>query len=425
MEKAITEASQKKSVRIGDAKRAVSENEKMDRKGGGPMKWSDFYGRTAEKFFYHPTDRNSTYRTLTILTPQPPQNDNRTGEGVPSRQGLPVHQRPPQFDYIYRANQEANERAETEAGKLQGKIEALVKRRSELEQEQNGLWVEIAFHSVAHYDLDKQPLLRFEPVVTTGDAQRNAIVLRSAAVFTRTALSVIDEAAKDKASAFARVRPTVATARQTLTDSWARLEIDASERATNEGKFAALAKRLEEVASNLSDSYEVAMDGDRQQDLIRKETFRGLLQESVVDYAEIVLALHEMAVVLREQSKITFDLNRPLPAVALTPKPPEGKLPAEKNSGIADTKRPTEAETLQLKLAGTKWINTNGATFDWKTDGRLHWNGRDKPWKALDGRRVEVEFGKDHKDIFVFNGSLTEFKKLVKGGSDSHMGRRK
>ena len=95
VEKTIAASSRKQSVKLGDAKRSIGANEKMDHKGGGPMKWSQFYGTTAEKFFYHPTDRNSTYHTVTVLSPQPPQNDNQTAAGIPSRQGLPVHQRLP------------------------------------------------------------------------------------------------------------------------------------------------------------------------------------------------------------------------------------------------------------------------------------------------------------------------------------------
>lgn len=85
VEKTIAASSRNQSVKNGDAKRAVRENEKMDRKGGGPVHWSVFYGRTADKFFYHPTDRNSTYHTVTVLSQQPPQNDNKTAGGVPSR----------------------------------------------------------------------------------------------------------------------------------------------------------------------------------------------------------------------------------------------------------------------------------------------------------------------------------------------------
>lgn len=66
--------------------------------GGGPVKWSQFYGRTAENF-YHPTDRNTTYHTTTVLGQRSPVDDNQVEPGVPSRQGLPVHQRPPSSKY--------------------------------------------------------------------------------------------------------------------------------------------------------------------------------------------------------------------------------------------------------------------------------------------------------------------------------------
>ena len=326
VEKTIDASSRTRSVKIGDAKRAVGENEKMDRKGGGPVKWSVFYGRTADKFFYHPTDRNSTYHTVTVLSQQPPQNDNKTGGGVPSRQGLPLHNRPPQFDYIYRANQEAKERAEADADKLKNKIDALLERRQKLELEQNGLWVEIAFHAIAHFDLDKKPRLRFEPVLAANDpdSKLHGDIVKSAAILTRVALSVIDEAQKDQSAAFTRIKPVISDARQTLNDYWLRLGVDSSDRKTTEGKFTALAKRLDDVASNLSESYEVAVDGDRQKDQLRKETFRGQLQESLVGYAEIVLALDEMLVEMQERWQIKSDLDKPLTIASLSMKTPSG-----------------------------------------------------------------------------------------------------
>ena len=51
IEKVIAGNTKKGAVKSADAKRAGKENEKMDRQGGGPVPWSVFYGRTAEKFF--------------------------------------------------------------------------------------------------------------------------------------------------------------------------------------------------------------------------------------------------------------------------------------------------------------------------------------------------------------------------------------
>lgn len=315
VENAIAKATGKKSVKAAEAKKADRENEAMDRKGGGPTRWSTFYGTTAEKFFYHPTDRNSTYHTVTVLSQQGPRADNKVGGGVPAGQGLPVHQRPPQFDYIYRANEKAKDRAESEAAQFKGKIEELLERRQRLEAEQAGLWCEIAFRAVAHYDLHKKPIYRFEPLLVKQDdptSKQHAEVMKSAAVFMRLALSIIDAAQKDQATTFSGIKTAVSEAREKLDDTLLRQGVDASDKKTTEGRFAALAKRLDDVASNLSDSYEVAAEGDKEKDQQRKDTFRGLLQESLVNYAQVILALDEMSVLMKDEWMIKPDLDKPL-----------------------------------------------------------------------------------------------------------------
>ena len=317
--KAIGGGVRRKAAKTGDAKRAERGNELMDRKGGGPMKWSEFYGTTAEKFFYHPTDRNSTYHTATILNQRGSEADNKVGGGVPASQGVPVHQRPPQFDYIYRANEQAKARAEEEAAELKGKVEHLNERRQRLEAEQAGLWCEIAFRAVSHYDLDKKPLYRFEPVVGPDtESRQNAESMKAAASFMALALSIIDAAQADQAATFSKIKPAVSKARQGLSDNCLRLAVDVTDRYSNEGRFAALAKRLDDVASNLSDSYVVAIEGDQANDRQRKETFRGLLQESLVSYAQIILALDEMSSVMRSEWKIKPDVDKPIQFVKLS-----------------------------------------------------------------------------------------------------------
>jgi uncharacterized protein (TIGR03067 family) len=87
---------------------------------------------------------------------------------------------------------------------------------------------------------------------------------------------------------------------------------------TTEGKFAALAKRLDDVASNLSDSYEVASEGAQAHDQQRKDTFRAMLQQSLVSYAQIILALDEMSAVMKSDWKIKPDVGRPIQFVSLT-----------------------------------------------------------------------------------------------------------
>jgi hypothetical protein len=318
VEKAIGAGTRKRAAKVGEAKRAEAGNDRMDRKGGGPMKWSEFYGTTAEKFFYHPTDRNTTYHTTTILSQQGPQADNKVGGGVPAGQGVPAHQRPPQFDYIYRANENAKERAEEEAAEFKGRVNELIERRQRLEAEQAGLWCEIAFRAVSHYDLDKKPLYRFEPIAGSDTTSRqSAESMRAASSFMALALSIISEAEKDQAATFSKIKPAVAQARLNLNDSWLRLAVDVKDRNSNEGRFAALAKRLDDVASNLSDSYVVAIEGDQAKDQQRKDTFRAKLQESLVNYAQIILALDEMSEQMKGEWTIKPDVDKPIQFVSL------------------------------------------------------------------------------------------------------------
>jgi uncharacterized protein (TIGR03067 family) len=355
VEKAIGKSTGKRSSNLSAAKRAEAGNERMDRQGGGPMKWSEFYGRTAEKFFYHPTDRNTSYHTTTVLSQQGPQADNKVGGGVPAGQGLPVHQRPPQFDYIYRANENAKAKAEEEASELKGKVEALIERRQRLEIEQAGLWCEVAFRAVSHYDLDKKPLYRFEPLVVAveSESRQRAETMKAAASFMALALSIIDDAQKDQATTFSKIKPAVSQGRQTLNDTWLRQAVDVTDRKTTEGKFAALAKRLDDVASNLSDSYVVANEGDQAKDQQRKNTFRALLQESLVGYAQIILALDEMSVVMKDEWKIKPDVDRPIQFVSLSSV--EGVRPAERP--LVTLREPVEADPNQriLKALQGEW----------------------------------------------------------------------
>ena len=320
---AIEKATEKKGVRVvtveRDAKRADRANEDMDRNAGGPLKWSQFYGTTAEKFFYHPTDRNSSYHTTTVLNQQGSQADNKVGGGVPSSQGLPVHQRPPQFDYIYRANEKARGRAEREIVELRGKLDQLEARRQRLEAEQAGLWVEIAFHSMLHFDLDKNPIYRFEPLMLASDtdSRNKTEILRATTEFMALVLSIIKEADRDQSGTFTRIKPAVAKSRQSMMDTYLRLAVDVTDKKSSLGRFYALAKRIDEVASNLTDSYVVAMEGDSSKDRIRKDLFRLQLQQSVLNYAQIVLAMDEMVKELESDYGYKPNLGCPVKYVAV------------------------------------------------------------------------------------------------------------
>jgi len=349
---AIAKASGKKGTKLSEAKRMEENNTMMDRKGGGPMRWSEFYGTNAEKFFYHPVDPNTTYRTDTLLRQMGKAEDDKYEAGIPSRQSVPVHQRPPQFDYIYKANRDARDRAEEEAAKLAGKVEKLTERRIELEREQAELWCQLAFRAIQRLDIPRKPVLRFRLVSASGDTAdvQKADALSAAARFLAVALLIIDKAEEDQATALGNVKNIVTKARNDFDDALLNTDAVAEDVADNKttlGKYVALAKLLDDTSSNLSDSYEVAMEGDRSDDLARKDRFRGLLQKSLVEYAQIILALDELAGVMKTDWKIKVDTKNKAEVVDASWGPVKVKAAArpseDRKESSAATAKPKKA----------------------------------------------------------------------------------
>ena len=320
VERAIAKASGTRGAQRGTARRADANNSMMDRKGGGPMKWNEFYGTNAEKFFYHPVDPNTTYHTNTALKQMGNYQDDKGGNGVPATQSLPVHQRPPQWDYIYRANRDAAERAEQEANKLQGKIEDLNARRFQLEQEQVDLWAKLAFRVIQRLNIPRKPVLRFSLKAkssNTEDAEK-ARALQAAARFLSAPLLVIDKADKEQATALTSVKHIVSDAREALDDELIQahsLAEDAANKETLLGKYVALVQLLDDTAKNLGESYEVAMEGDKANDAVRKERFRGLLQRSLVEYSQILLGLDELVSAMKVEWGVGIDSKNKLPVI--------------------------------------------------------------------------------------------------------------
>ena len=297
-----------------DATKARQANEAMDRNAGGPVPWTEFYGRTAEKFFYHPTDRNSSYHTLTVLKQESPAWDNASGQGVPSRQGLPVHQRPPQFDYIYRANNNAEQRAQEEVARLGNNAAALLARRAQLEAEQSALWCKIGFHSVAGRELLSKPLY-FCDLKNAGtdsaETRQKLEALRAALDFLRNGnkLAAMVEQGVDAAAArcYSQLQAGVEAARAELQRrlmQQAAVAGDIGDSHTLLGRFAAVAKRMSEVSANITDAYRLALDGDKAGDQGRKLTFRSQLQQSLMLCAEALLAGDECVTDLAREWKV-------------------------------------------------------------------------------------------------------------------------
>ncbi len=147
-------------------------NELMDRKAGGPLAWDKFYGKTAEGFFYHPVDPNTTYHNP-----------------------KPIAQRPPQLDYIYKANNDQIQKAKDDIAAMGGKLDKLTDRKHQLEKQQVALWGQISASMVAQRDLEEQPLYSFQLKIDGADADRSLAHRTEAIEAFAQFLRVVDKAA--------------------------------------------------------------------------------------------------------------------------------------------------------------------------------------------------------------------------------------
>jgi tetratricopeptide (TPR) repeat protein len=94
------------------------------------------------------------------------------------------------------------------------------------------------------------------------------------------------------------------------------------------------------------------------------------------------------------------------------------------NDGKKKHAEAAAADSVKKKLAGTKWLNSVQATFEWGKDGRFFYNGEERDWKAVDARSVQIVFGPDDVDTLVFDESFGEFEQLIAGGPGSFQGNR-
>jgi len=278
--------------------------DRMDLNGGGPMRWDAFYGKNAENFFYHPVDPNTTYHTTTVLRQVQPTSAG----GVPGNQGAPAHQRPPQFDYIYRGYEQRVARAKTEASEIANKVEVLKDRRRHLEEEVVLRWTKIAFRVLDREKVAEKPVLRW--AVTPANAgneedQDRAKVLTEASRLLATALLFNDqriESEPDKV--FSTVSMAVQATRRNFEDALIRAGVlldDSEDKTKPIGQYKFLSRKLEDTAKTLSEGYRGWKDGDDNDDEPTKFVGLRRVQDSVVTYSKILLALNELVDVMKKE----------------------------------------------------------------------------------------------------------------------------
>jgi hypothetical protein len=159
--------------------------------------------------------------------------------------------------------------------------------------------------------MHRKPVVRFAvlPAGTTPDALDQAEAIPAADFFS-TSLQVVMKADEDQPVALASAQSLIVNGWCDLDD--AMLGKDTLSNSLNDiesplGQFMRLAKMLSDKARTLPKSFEGIRDTITQQDSIRKDRYRGMLQRAVVDYAQIILGLEELLDVMQQDWEVTVD----------------------------------------------------------------------------------------------------------------------
>jgi hypothetical protein len=261
-------------------------NEIMDRKGGAPVPWDEFYGKTARSFYL----------------PRSTASVEAAGDGghvdIQVARGNHPIARPTQFNYLYRANNEQAAKALQEVAAMDQKSDVLLARRRQLENEQSAIWATIAFESIGNREIAYQPLYRFalrsDRSVTTqpaSDSQR--VFLEAVIQFLRAvdhSVSTSDDKLQDHQEVALNdlkqgIESSDTTLKSSAFDDLLAIQAGADDLQQARDLIDA-AKRLRELSRNIADAYHLAADGDAAGDEERKQTFRAQLQESLLDFAD-------------------------------------------------------------------------------------------------------------------------------------------
>lgn len=426
----IAKATGRKAGAKMDENMAWRSNLRMDLNAGGPVRWDAFYGRNAENFFYHPVDPNTTYHTTTALQQVTPTSAG----GVPGNQGVPAHQRPPQFDYIYRGYEKKQAKAQELARELASKVEEMTSRRRQLEAEVVLLWFKLAFRVIDRDKIPEKPVLRFAVMPKNGngkDDMERAVALSEATQLLAIALLFNEprvESEPDKV--FRTVGTVIQKQRKKFEDSLIRLGsvVDDSEDKTMPiGQYKFLARKLEDTSKSLSEGYGGWKDGDQADDEPTKFTGLRRVQDSVVRYSKICLALNELVDLMKKEwgMRINTDstefvpqwdvayVARERPVVSATKQEEAEQYSARpKQEEIANRSRAQKPEALRDRLRGKAWQNTNNAVFAWDSQGTFTHNGRLRDWSVVGNNSVAITFGPGHVDTLVFSEDMQTFQQF-------------
>ncbi len=368
--------------------------------GGGPVRWTKFYGRTSDEF-YLPGPVSVAIAA-----------DGQGGVAAAFSRGSPqLKERPPQFDFIEKAQVKIKADAAVRADGLAKRLPDLIARRKELEARQVQLWSQIAFHEVRRRDLKNKQSYRYEPRIPASDpASANQDSLRVVVVLMRRVVSAVHEANELEPRAFERIASLAERTRVELTDAWTRQELVialvregvrtkvepteiwhrpgmlevglASEPTTTRtarGSFLVLARMLEDQAVNLDELYAEALaDAQSGSGSLTVKTERWeQLSESLVEFGAALLTMDRTATELASAWNAKPDLDRPL----------------DEHSGEPATPREVDLDPRRVSSSGSADVAPAHATVELSKlrEIKIQWPDRKK-------RKKWAEHAVSHKD---------------------------
>ena len=301
-------------------------NEIMDRNGGGPVRWDQFYGRTAQDF-YHAGSVDVRYNGGHGYT---------TLDAHATGSRLTAVNRPRQFDYIYRANDDQMREAQQQIGSLLQNQAALLARRQKHEADQSRLWATIAFEQVRDRDIADEPLCRFQLKGATGHSVAQEQAMKAAVLFLRTANTVTNDGLDQLDSNQGRVYPEMETRvksafavlQTSLADAALASDVSADD-TSRLGQLKVDCKRLFEECTVIADNYRNALDRDQAKEDNSKLQFRAALQESLSAFAADVAGLDAQ---IAETAK-AWNVQ-PQKGVAIADVEPGAKTPASQPAKV-------------------------------------------------------------------------------------------
>jgi peptidoglycan hydrolase-like protein with peptidoglycan-binding domain len=274
--KALNVALARTGYRVGQAYNQINSSEKgnemLDRKGGGPVGWQDFYGKTARDFVMHDKD-------------------------------CPVYhqvQRPKQFDFIYRANDQQASKARQQVAGLGQDQTTLLARRQKHEADQSSLWATLAWERVKDREVAYRPLYRFKLKSEVKAHDPRIDVMRALILMLRTAdqsaLQGLEGVEADQAATFVdlnqRMKAAYGMVQESLANALPAADIIPEDRKEAEA-LKGLCKQLAEQSTIIADNHRKALDSDRAREDSSKLEFRSQLQGSLARFSATIAELDD------------------------------------------------------------------------------------------------------------------------------------